>query len=93
MIFSTVTVLLFFIFYLRKQAIFSQFMAGLRYKYKAQTWHSGFFADLKLIRMLNPEDKAIFKEKARKLNRILLFFILYTIFIYMLSGIFFKGKL
>lgn len=68
-------------------------MAGLRYKYKAETWHSGFFADRKLIRVLNPEDKVVFKEKAKKLDRLFLYFLLYTIFIFMLSGIIFKGKL
>lgn len=68
-------------------------MAGLRYKYNAETWHSGFFADRKLIRILNPEDKLEFKAKAKKLDRIFLYFLLYTIFIFMLSGIVFNGKL
>jgi len=91
--FSTITVLLFLLFYYRKQVIFSRYVAGLRYKYKAGTWHSGFFADRKLIRILNPEDKEEFKAKAKKLDRIFLYFLLYTIFIFMLSGMVFNGKL
>ena len=91
--FSTITVLIFFFYYIRQQAIFGNYQARLRYKYKAQTWHTGFFADLKLKRMLDAEDKVEYKLKSKKLSKLLLYFLLYTILIFMISGLLFNGKL
>ena len=91
--FSTITVLIFLVYYLWRISIFSGYKEELRYKYKAHTWHHGFFADLKLKKMLNEEDKKEFKAKARKLDKLLMWFLIYTILIFAISGIFLNGKL
>jgi hypothetical protein len=91
--FSSISVLIFMLYYTYNSLRFNGYVDALRYKYKAQTWHYGFFADRKLYKKLNEEDKREFKLKAKRNDRILLLFIVYTIFIFMLSGIFFNGKL
>jgi Ni,Fe-hydrogenase I cytochrome b subunit len=91
--FAGITVIILFLIYFFMSINLDRYRNELRKKYNARTWHYGYFADLKLYKLLNNDDKAIIDEKSKKLNRFLLFIILYTIFIFSLSGIILKAKL
>ncbi len=80
-------VLIFLIIFYKKQSDFSDFMGELRYKYKAETWHKGFFADRKLKKLLNEEDRFIFNQKAKKLDRFTLIFFLIVVLISVLNAV------
>ncbi len=51
------------------------------------------FADRKLFKMLNEEDLRAWKLKSKRLSNIQNCFLLYSVLIFMISGMFFGGKL
>ncbi len=93
MTFSSLTVLILFFTYVFRHIQFNGFQQELRQKYHAETWHYGYFADRKLYKMLEPQDKFEWDLRSKKLSRFTLFFLLYSVFIFMISGVFFNGKL
>jgi hypothetical protein len=91
--FSAYSVLLFFAYYLYNNLKFQRYFNDLKIKYNFKTWHYGYFADRKLFKLLSDDDKNEFNLKAKKSDRVTLFFLLYSILIFVISGIFFNGKL
>jgi len=91
--FSTISVLLFLIYVIIRHDNLSNYISDLRTKYNVSTWHSGFFADAKLRRILEPEDFLELKKRSKKVNLLFLYFIIYTLLIFSISGLLFKSKL
>lgn len=91
--FSVISVLIFFLYYFYKAGKPYKIESELKRKYNYYPWHYGFFAYRNLKKMITEEERKLLKEDDRRVGRVLLYFFLYTIFISMISGIFFDGKL
>ena len=93
MTYSTITVLLLFVIIWILDFKFRLYQKDIREKYNMNSLHHGYFVNRKVYKLLHAEDKLDWDVKLKKLNRFKLFFLLYAVFIFMLSGFVFNGKL
>jgi len=91
--FSAISVLILFAYYFYNNIKYQRYVNDLKIKYNFKTWHYGFFADRKLRKLLTEVDRNEYMFRAKRSDRFSLFFLLYSILIFMISGIFFNGKL
>ena len=93
MTYSIITVLLLFVITMILDITFRRYQKNIREKYSMNSWQFGYFVNRKVFQLLTAEDKLEWDAKLKKLNRFKLLFIIYTVSIFMLSGIVFNGKL